>query len=261
MAKTEAGIVQSVDRALAILEQIANMRTGARVSELAQDLDLPVSTVHRLLTTLERRRFVQQDPQTDHWRVGQRAHSVGESYSLHDQLVLPARPLLRQLRDRTRETANLGVIQAEEAVTIAQVESREIMRAIAPPGGRVPVLNSGMGKAIVATWPDEAIANLVERQGLRPMTSTSLRSPNEVYREIARIRALGFAVDDEEYVVGMRCVAAVVRSAEGEAIAALSVSGLAARVTAESIPEIAAHVCEMAKALTDKIASTPEGPR
>lgn len=256
MAKSETGIVQSVDRALSILEQIAEKRTGMRVSEIAQDLGLPVSTVHRLLTTLEKRRFVQQDAQTDHWSVGQRAHSVGESYSLHDQLVLPARPFLRQLRDITRETANLGVIQAEEAVTIAQIESREIMRAIAPPGGRVPVLNSGMGKAIVATWPDDAIRSLIARQGLRPMTSTSLKSESEVFAEIKQIRTQGYAIDDEEYVLGMRCVAAVIWSDEQEAIAALSVSGLAARVTPETIPGIARQVCDMAQALSRKIART-----
>ncbi|MEE2945989.1 IclR family transcriptional regulator [Cognatishimia activa] len=253
MASKDTNVVQSVDRALTILESIAERRTGARVSDIATDVGLAVSTVHRLLTTMEQRHFVQQDPRTGGWMIGQRAHGVGESYSLHDSLVVPARPYLRSLRDQTRETANLGVIQSEEAVTISQVESREIMRAIAPPGGRVPVLNSGMGKAIVATWPDEAIASLIRRQGLRKMTSHSLGSEAEAFAEIEKIRQSGYAVDDEEYVIGMRCVAAVVMDHEGEAIAAVSVSGLAARVTHDCIPDIADAVVAAAKSLSAQI--------
>lgn len=253
----EEGIVQSVDRALSLLEIIADPKPGTRLSDLAQRAGLAVSTTHRLLTTLERRGFVQHDPHRGSWAIGPRAHLVGESYSLHGNLVVPARPILRALRDLTRETANLGVIDAEEAVTIAQAESREIMRAIAPPGGRVPVLNSGMGKAIAATWPDAAIANLVDRQGLRPLTSHSLRTKAEVFDEIARIRAQGYALDDEEYVIGMRCLAAVVWSESGEAVAAVSVSGLAARVTTEQAHRMAAHVVASAAHLTEAIGGTP----
>ncbi|MCT4555353.1 MAG: IclR family transcriptional regulator [Pelagimonas sp.] len=254
MADRDPNLVQSVDRALAMLELIADHRSGIRVSDIATALGLPVSTAHRLLTTMELRRFVQKDLGTGLWIIGQRAHGVGESYPLHDSLVLPARPFLRHLRDSTRETANLGVIQREEAVTISQIESREIMRAIAPPGGRVPVLNSGMGKAIVATWPDDAIRRLIQRQGLRSMTSKSLSSEESVMQEIARIRRQGYAVDDEEYVIGMRCVAAVVHAPEGEAIAAISVSGLAARVTQESTYKIATLVCAAARNLSDQLA-------
>lgn len=253
MRTRDPNIVQSVDRALLVLETIAEARTGARVSDIAQRISLPVSTVHRLLTTLERRHFVQQDPRSGAWFVGQRAHGVGESYALHEALVVPARPFLRQLRDITRETANLGVIQSEETITISQIESREIMRAIAPPGGRVPILNSGMGKAIVATWPDDAIANLITRQGLRKLTSKSLMRTEDVMADIAQIRRLGYAVDDEEFVIGMRCVAAVVHAPDGEAIAAISVSGLAARVPPEATGEIAAHVREAAAGLSAKL--------
>ena len=256
MAKEE-GIVQSVDRALRLLEFIADPGPGTRLSDLAKRAGLAVSTTHRLLTTPERRGFVQHDPFSNSWAVGQRAHLIGESFSLHGNLVVPARPILRQLRDATRETANLGVIEAEEAVTIAQAESREIMRAIAPPGGRVPVLNSGMGKAIVATWPDDAIEHLVARQGLRPLTSRSLRSRSEVFDEIARIREQGYALDDEEYVIGMRCVAAVVWSDISEAVAALSVSGLAARVTPAQAHRMAADVVVAAARLTDSIGGVP----
>jgi IclR family acetate operon transcriptional repressor len=253
MTKSTPGVVQSVDRALSILAEIADDPNGLRVTDIAAAIELPVSTVHRLLTTMERRGFVQQNPQNGQWLIGWQAHRIGERYALHDGLVLPALPAMRHLRDLTRETVNLGVIQAEEAVTIAQVESREIMRAIAPPGGRVPVLNSGMGKALVACWPDEAIERLIERQGLRPMTARSLSNRQDVLDEIAQIRAQGYAIDDEEFVIGMRCVAVVIPSLDGEPIAALSVSGLAARLTRDLIPDIAEKTRDKAQDIFDKI--------
>jgi IclR family transcriptional regulator, acetate operon repressor len=256
--KREDGIVQSVDRALSILELVASPSDETRLSDLARRAGLPVSTTHRLLTTMERRGFVRHDSKNGCWTVGQRAHLVGDSFSLNRELVVSARPILRDLRDITRETANLGIIEAEEAVTIAQTESREIMRAIAPPGGRVAVLNSGMGKAILASWPDTAIETFVDRQGLRPMTSHSLRTKEQVFEEVSRIRKQGFAVDDEEYVIGMRCVAAAIWSESSEAIAAVSVSGLAARVTQERVREISRIVIDSAARLTDAIDGKPE---
>ena len=223
----DSQIVQSVDRALTLLEHIAGEPDGLRLSEAARRAGLAASTAHRLLTTLEQRGFLQSDAHSGHWHIGRRAHTVGAAYALSRNLVAPAIPFLRRLRDATHETANLGVIEDGEVVTLSQVESREIVRAISPPGGRVPVLCSGMGKAILATRPDTEIERLVRRHGFRAATSHSLTDRSATQTEIARIRKCGYAVDDEEYVIGLRCVAAVV--------CAVSVSGLAARMTPEKV--------------------------
>lgn len=224
-----------------------------RLSTLAAEAELAVSTVHRLLMTLEQRGFVQQDHKSGHWIIGHRVHSVGKSYSLHDHLVIPGRRFLRDLRDDTRETANLGIVESEEVVIIAQVESREILRAISNPGGRVPVLNSAIGKAVISTWPDRAILNLYKRQGVRRLTQNSLITERDIIEEVGRIRERGYAVDDEEYEVGMRCVSAVIRDRDNEAIAAISVSGVAARVTLDKVPQIAEKVCKKAEELTELV--------
>ncbi|WP_163851797.1 IclR family transcriptional regulator [Pseudooceanicola aestuarii] len=246
----DAGIVQSVDRALALLEALAEHSGGAGLSDLSRAIGLPTSTAHRLLTTLQLRGFVAHEPLSRRWVIGHRAFSVGESFSHYANIVALARPFLRALRDDTRETANLGVVEAEDTVTIAQAESREINRAIAPPGGRVPIFNSGMGKAIIATWPDDAIETLVRRQSLRPMTPTSLRCMEDVMVEIRATRDRGYAIDNEEYISGMRCVAAVVWSSGGDPVAAVSVSGVAGRVTVDRIGAIADRVRRTALDLT-----------
>lgn len=248
--------IQSVARALALLERLATSAGGLRLSDLARAEGLAVSTTHRMLTTLEDRGFAQTTPD-GRWHVGRRAFAVGGAYTRRLSFLAPAQPFLRRLRDATRETANLGRIEEGEVITLAQSESREIMRAIAAPGGHTPVMNSGIGKAIAATWPDTAIAAHVERYGLRPMTRSALATLPAVMTEMAQIRAQGFAVDDEEFVAGMRCVAAVVWSAEAEAICAISISGLAARVTPDRVADIGALVSREARALTDLLGGRP----
>lgn len=245
--------VQAVDRALHLLEAMSLRSEGARLSELAREVGLAPSTTHRLLTTLEQRGFAQFDPAQSQWHIGRRAFTVGMAFSHWQNLVAAAMPFLRSLRDTTRETANLGVLEEGEVITVAQIESREIIRAIAPPGGRAPVMNSGMGKAIVATWPDTAIEELVARHGLRPMTRRSLGSMAAVRAEIARIRRQGFAVDDEEFTSGMRCVAAVIWSPAGEAIGAISVSALAGRLPPGAVAATGAQVRAVAQRLTSAL--------
>lgn len=253
MEKTEtvkSGTVQAVDRALDLLEALAAHPEGARLSDLARGAGLAPSTAHRLLTTLEQRGFAQFDPVKTHWHVGRKAFVVGVAYTRWQSFIAAATPFLRRLRDMSHETANLGVLEDGEVITVAQVESREIIRAIAPPGGRAPVMNSGMGKAIVATWPDAAIEALMDRHPLRPMTGRSLRTRAAVRDDIARIRTQGYAFDNEEFTLGMRCVAAVVWSPSGEPVGALSVSALAARIDEAALAALGEKVREQALALT-----------
>lgn len=140
--------VQSVVRAARLLRLLGQADQGARLSDLARAAGLAVSTTHRLLTTLEQQGFAQFDRDGALWHVGRAAYEAGAGYIRRRNYVAPALPLLRQLRDATRETVNLGLLDGSDLVTILQVESREITRAIAPPGGRVPVFSSAMGKAI-----------------------------------------------------------------------------------------------------------------
>ncbi|SHK86787.1 transcriptional regulator, IclR family [Roseovarius marisflavi] len=253
--KTEG--VQSVARALRLLKILSQNDEGLRVSDIARQAGLAVSTTHRLLTTLELQNFSQFEPDRALWHVGREAFAVGSAFGRRHNFVAPALPYLRRLRDLTRETANLGILDHDELVTISQVESREIMRAISPPGGRVPTFCSGMGKAILATWQDADIAAFVARTGFHPMTKRSHRNLTTAMVDIKRIRAQGYALDDEEHVTGLRCLAAVVWSAQGEAACAISVSGLAARLPESRLDAIGKQVADAARELTQKLGGTP----
>lgn len=257
MTRATTDGVKSVTRALDLLVLLGQNDEGLRASELARQAGLAVSTTHRLLTTLEKQGFTQCDPETSAWHVGRAAFTVGNAYGRRRSFIAPALPYLKRLRDQTHETANLGILDTDRLVTVSQVESRQIVRAISPPGGHTPVFCSGMGKALLATWPDDEIRALAERAGLRPMTPRSLTSIEAVLKEIATIRSQGFAVDDEEHIQGLRCVAAVVWSPTGEPACAISVSGLAARLTPDRIATTGALVRDAAVSLTRHLGGIP----
>jgi len=127
------------------------------------------------------------------------------------------------------------------------------MRAISAPGGRVPAFCSGMGKAILATWSDADIAAFVARTGFRPLTGRSHRNLDTAMADITHIRTRGYALDDQEHVAGLRCVAAVVWSAQGEAACAISISGVATRLPDDKIEAVGRTVCHAAADLTARL--------
>ena len=245
-----SGVVQSVERAMAILLVLGQDEEGSRLTEVAHRTGLSVSTVHRLLTTLERQKFVQFDQSSSMWHVGRAAFTTGSAFVRQRNFVAPALAYLRRLRDLTRETANLGVIDDGEVLVLSQVESREIMRAITRVGGHVPMISSGMGKAILATYEPADINAIVANHGMRRFTANSLVRSKELWSQLDTIRAEGYAVDDEEFLPGLRCIAAAVYNQQGEALCAISVSGLAQRLTDERVPEIGRLVRDMARELT-----------
>lgn len=258
-AQQRSGTVQSVDRAMAILELLGEDEEGFRLTDISRRTGLSASTVHRLLTTLEQRRFVQFDPTDSMWHVGRTAFAVGSAFTRQRNFVAPALPILRRLRDQTRETANLGIVDDGEVVVLTQVESREIMRAITRVGGRAPMANSGMGKAILAAYSDEDIKAIIARQGLRKVTEKSITTLAALKREVAQTRSKGFALDDEEFVMGLRCVAAVVYGAQAEPLCAISISGLSVRVTDERVDVLGNLVAAAARELTVSLGGrTPE---
>ncbi|WP_315739804.1 MULTISPECIES: IclR family transcriptional regulator [unclassified Bradyrhizobium] len=249
-AEPRDGGVQSVGRALQILEILAEDDEGYRLSDLAVRAGLSTSTVHRLLTTLEKRRFVQFDRMESKWHVGAQSFAVGATFTRRRNFVALAIPYLRRLRDQSRETANLAVVDDESLMVLMRLESREIMRSLTKVGGRLAMVASGMGKAVLATYSDDDVNGIIHRQGMPRLTEKSIIRASDLFRELETIRRQGYAVDDEEARIGLRCIAAVVHDSCREPLAAISVSGLASRLTDERVAVIGAMVRDVAAELT-----------
>jgi IclR family transcriptional regulator, acetate operon repressor len=244
------GGVQSVDRALSIIETLAEDDEGYRLSDLAVRTGLSTSTAHRLLATLEKRRFVHFDQDESKWHVGAQSFSVGATFARRRNFMAQATPYLRKLRDQTRETANLAVVDDESIIVLTRIESREIMRSLTKVGGRVAMVASGVGKAVLATYPDEDVNGIIRRQGMPRLTEKSIVRPGELFKELEVIRRQGYAVDDEEARIGLRCVAAVVYNDCSEPLAAISVSGMTGRITDDRLSVLGCIVRAVAAELT-----------
>ena len=225
------GGVQSLTRALSILEALAESHEGLTLTILSNTVALPPSTTHRLLTTLQRQRFVRFDPMSMFWQVGVQAFAVGNAFARTRDVVMLGRPYMRRLMEESGETVNLYVINDGEAICMAQVESRQMMRAISRPGGRVRMHVSGAGKAMLAHLPEAEVERIVASHGLPRSTDHTLVSVKKLMADLRKTRVRGFAVDDEEYAIGLRCVAAPILDERGAPLAALSLSGPTARVT------------------------------
>jgi IclR family transcriptional regulator, acetate operon repressor len=248
--ESREGGVQSVDRALSIIETLAEDDEGYRLSDLAIRTGLSTSTVHRLLATLESRRFVQFDRAESKWHVGARCFTVGATFARRRNFTAQAVPYLRKLRDLTRETANLAVVDDEFIVVLTRMESREIMRSLTKVGGRVAMVASGVGKAVLATYSDEDVGAIIRHHGMPRLTEKTITRPSELFRELERVRRQGYAIDDEEACMGLRCIAAVVYNDCSEPLAAISVSGMTSRLTDDRLPALGQTVRDIAAELT-----------
>jgi IclR family transcriptional regulator, acetate operon repressor len=254
------GGVQSLRRALSILKVIAAAGDGVTLTEIARATDLASSTVHRLLTTLQQDRFIQFKSAGSRWLIGVDAFTVGCAFLGVRDIARGARPLLRRLMERSGETANLAILSDDMAVYMDQVESLQTVRAICKPGGRVVLHSTSLGKSMLAAMRPEEVNRILTTKGMARFTRRTLDTPARMAADLNEVRAVGYAIDDEEYSTGLRCVAAAVLNEYGEPIGAVSVSGPAIRVSRDRLPQIGPLVRAIANELTLELGGRVSAP-
>jgi IclR family acetate operon transcriptional repressor len=252
-----SGQVQSLSRALKLLNALSYHAQGLSLSEVASEVGLPNSTAHRLLTTLQNERYVRFDTERSVWLIGVQAFRVGTAFVRSRDMVAIARPYMRRLMEQSGETVNLAIADRGEVIYIAQVETQKMMRAIAGPGGRAQMHCSGVGKALLAFNDQASAERLMSGMELRRETANTLITALDLKRELERIQARGYAIDNEENAIGLRCVAAVIYDEHGQALAALSVSGPTARIADQRIPLLGNAVAGIAAEITAELGGRP----
>ncbi|GAA2347354.1 IclR family transcriptional regulator [Saccharopolyspora halophila] len=215
-------VVKSADRALVILELLSRGRH--RLSDIAETLHLPLSSVHGLLGTLVHRGFVEFDPTTRTYGLGLKAWTVGQGYTGHRDIVGLALPLMEDLAQQTGETVQLSRLDGTENVYIAIAESPQPMKLVSAVGMRLPAHSVGLGKALLTGLDDDELERRYAGARLERFTPNTVTDLEEFLDEVRRSRRAGYAADDEEYIIGCRCVAMPIRDHAGQVISALSVS-------------------------------------
>jgi IclR family acetate operon transcriptional repressor len=227
-----SGDVQSLDRAIALLEVLA-AGEGLGLSEVARAAELPPSTVHRLLMTLSRRGLVSHDSETGLWTIGVGLFRVGSAYLRIRKLPEIARPVIRQLLQEVGETVNVSMLDQRELVCVAQAESHAPVRAFFRLGRRLPIHASAAGKAILAAGSLAFRDDLLVGAALERFTESTHRSRKALLADVAEVAGRGWAFDDEEHTVGMQCVSAAILNEWSEPAGAVSISAPAVRMGRE----------------------------
>ncbi len=254
--KTDQNTIKSLDRAIIVLQRLSEIG-GATLSALASDMGQSPATVYRVLTTFQGRGLVAFDEKTQVWSIGAGAFLIGAGFLRRTSLVDSARPILRALMAATGETANLGIERSGEVLFVSQVETQSNIRAFFPPGSMSEMHASGIGKALLAFMPDDRREAILKGRVLTRYTDQTLSDPDALARDLRASRARGYAVDADEKTDGMRCIAAPVFDAFGEAVAGISVSGPTSRIADADIERLAVDVTRAARELSAAIGAAP----
>jgi len=221
--------VQVIDRALAILEVLADDGPALTLAELAGRIRLPKSTVLRLLNVLQQHRLVARDSRSGNYRLGLKLMELGTSAASQLDFVERARPHLHRLMATTGETVFLSVLDGTDALVVDRVESARTVRVPLSAGGRTPAHCTANGKALLAFLPEAEIDARLASAKLRSYTHNTIVTISGLRNELRRVRSMGYAVDHEEMEEGLKCVAAPVRNLSGVVVASVGILGPAFR--------------------------------
>lgn len=258
-----ANRVQSLDRALDILEALAASGGEVGLSELSERVGLHISTVHRLLAVLVSRGYARQNGPSGRYSLGPHLLKLASSGVGTGQfdLRLEAHPMLLALTDLSGETSNLVILLDQQIVYVDQVASHHTVRMFTQVGTRAPIYCSGAGKALLAFRPSAEIETYLASEIWEAHTASTITSPAAMRDELEHVRERGYAFDQGELDSDVHCVAAPVFDHTGSALAAISVSGPATRFTYERMRRLAPDLCSATADLSSRLGYRPPGEK
>lgn len=245
-------VLSSVRNAARLLKEFSVREPELGVTELAGRLGVGKSTVHRLLSTLVAEDLVEQDPTTGRYRLGIAVHDLGGAVSagsnLHASALLP----MSELRNRTGETVQIGVLDGRDVVYVDRLDSPNTLRLFVDVGRRADAHATGTGKCLLAFLPPDQLDHLLDGWDLPRRTPHTITSHADLRRNLLKVRRLGYAVNLNESEQGVLSVAAPIRDPSGRVVAAISVAGPSQRME-PALGTIARAVCEAGAATSRRM--------
>lgn len=217
--------VQSLDRTLDIIELLATKPDGLGVTDIGQALSLHKSTVHRLISALARRGYIEKDIRTGMYRIGLKFVEISSLLLNHIELKTEALPYMRRLAGQLWQTVHLAIRDGTEIVYIEKVDSLQSLRMYSHIGKRIPAYCSALGKVLLSGIDRDVLLKTVSGIEMTARTPNTITNRDELIRQVDMVRSVGWASDNEENEEGIRCIAAPIYDFTGKIIAAMSVSG------------------------------------
>ncbi len=253
MGPSSSRVYQSLERGLRIIEATAAISDSATLSEIARKTALPRSTAHHILRALVEFGYLAQDDGAHSYRLGPKLFRLTRSRWTAQQLAEISMPLLDTLSQRTGEGTSLAVLRDGVVTIVAKRESEGPVRVVQEVGAHRPIYCTAVGKALAAWLPDSELDRIIGRTAFEPLTARTITTPSALRRQLARIRATGFAVDNEEHIDGIRCIATSVRDHSGAVCASLCVVGPASRLPQRRLAEIRKPLAAVAAGLSARL--------
>ncbi|MEA2836012.1 MAG: IclR family transcriptional regulator, regulon repressor [Bradyrhizobium sp.] len=257
--KLEGSAVKTVAKVLDILEHLGAIGRPATVSEVAMTTGINVSTAHRLLQTLARRHYIEQNQETRAYTLGPRLFELGSAYARNMDLVGISRPFIEQLRDATGETVHLAILSDREVVEVCTATGSQTVTVSRGTGRRDPASCTATGKVMLAFLTPAELDRFFAGGPLPAATPKSITDPALVTAELKRVRANGFALDQQELSDDVCCVGAPIRNGPDRVIAAVSVAMPTARFRQDKVPEWTRLLVETAERISSVIRLSSAG--
>ena len=239
--------VQSVARALTLIELLAQENRDLSLTELSKKAGWPKSTVHGLIATLRDYHMIEQSEVTGYYRLGIRLFELGNIVMRSWDIGTIAKPYLQKLNNNLGEMVQLAMEDKGEVLYLEKIDSNRMMRIVSEIGIRLPMHCSGLGKALLAYREESEIKKILTQKGMRAMTSHTIVTIPAFLKEAERIRERGYAMDDQEIMDGLRCVAVPVFDANDQVNYAVSISGFYGNLRGEHLKNIIAGLKDAAK--------------
>ncbi|NLL70560.1 MAG: IclR family transcriptional regulator [Epulopiscium sp.] len=251
-------VVQSVDRALSILEALSDQEQGLGLSEISKQINLHKSTVHRLLGTLMFRGYVEQDSETNRYRLTMKLFELGNKKIEKLDVLTLAKPYLRELADKTNEVVHLVIREGTEIIYIDKVEGDYTLRMHSRIGRRSPLYCTAVGKVMLAYLEEKERKALWEASSKQAYTPFTIIQYDKMQEELKKVKKKGYAIDDQENEIGVRCIGAPIFDYKGNVYAALSISGPAIRMTPERIEVFSTYLLEYSLKISKELGYSKE---
>lgn len=246
--------IKSIIKAFRLMELLVT-KNEFQLAELCRLLKSPKTTIHRMLLTLESLGYVQQNPQSLGYMAPIKIFELGGKVAQNLNLIQIAKPLMIKLSEKTGETINLGILDGTDVICVDKVESKQHLKLDQPIGYRAKAYQTGMGKAILAYLPEEEKAGLFAKHIVGTGTSKSLKIVSAIEEDLKRVREQGYAVDNEEYMLGVRCVGAPIIDHNRKVVAGVSIAGPSLRIKEENIESLAKLIMETAALISNGLGS------
>lgn len=247
------GVVQSVDRALTILELLAGYTEGLGITDISIKSDLHKSTVHRLLVTLIYKGFVIKDDETNKYNISLKLYELGAMRIESTDILNASKTHIKELMKAVNETVHLVIRDNNDIIYIDKVEANNTIRMTSTVGKRSPLYCTSVGKAILAFMPIEEVEEIWRNINIKSLTKKTIVDFDKFKNELEKIRKVGYAEDDEENEIGVRCIGAPVFNRSGSVEGAISISGPSIRVKKDSVESIAKEVIKYSKLISKEL--------